>query len=86
MAVARFVNWPDTLAELVERTLDDRLIRSGTTFGPAYKIMPTGERGSKAKSVGNLLDHLWTGRTILRPQPGDTLAVACEARGAARTW
>jgi 5-hmdU DNA kinase-like protein len=84
MAVARFVNWPDTLAELgwpvpwdlahFEHTIEDRLGRGETTFGPAYKIMPPGQRGSKAKSVGNLLDHLWAGRLVLRPRPGEKLA------------
>ena len=92
MCVARFVNWPDTLAELdypvpwnpkkFIKVLHDRKARSEKVFTGAYMISAGGVVNgmSKAEYVAHsVLTPLWQSRKTLRPQPGTTLNAWHEA-------
>jgi len=86
MAVARFINWPDTLDELgfpvpwdrehFKRVLSDRMQRGEVTFGPAYKITG-GRNGTISHVADDVLNRLWRSREHMSPQPGTTLAAYC---------
>src|SRR5262249_11706029 len=83
MAVARYVNWPDTLAELgyplpwdrehFIAVLEERARRGHTTWGSAYNIPNAGRSVSKAVHIADVLDGLWQARNTLRPKLGDSL-------------
>jgi hypothetical protein len=82
MAVARFVNWPATMAELDypvpwdrERfvaVITGRMARGETCFGPAYNISNGGESVPKASHIAGVLSKLWARRKVLQPKPEDT--------------
>lgn len=85
MAVARFVNWPDTLAELgwpvpwdavaFRRILGERQARGDKVFGDAYNIPNGGKTSPKVMHVADaILTPLSAGRLMLRPRPGEKLA------------
>jgi alpha-glutamyl/putrescinyl thymine pyrophosphorylase clade 1 len=86
MAVARFVNWPDTLAELAwpvvrwdaeifKDLLGHRQARGDKVFGDAYNIPNGGKTTPKVTHVADaILTPLWAGRLILRPKSGEKLA------------
>jgi alpha-glutamyl/putrescinyl thymine pyrophosphorylase clade 1 len=84
MAVARFVNWPDTLQELgypvpwdrehFITVLQARARRGWKVWGPAYNISNGGKSVSKAEYVAGVLDGLWKSHEALRPKPGERLA------------
>jgi len=83
MAVARLVNWPDTLAELGypvpwdrERfiaTLRTRAARGEKVWGDAYNISNAGRSLPKVDVVAGELDAVWERRKVLRPRPDDSL-------------
>jgi hypothetical protein len=88
MAVARFVNWPETLDEIgypvprnrdhFKRVLSARMVRGETTFGPAYVIPNGGSTKAKIDYIADdVLDRLWRARAHMSPQPGTTLATYC---------
>jgi hypothetical protein len=84
MAVARLVNWPDTLAELgypvpwdrshFIKVITDREARGEKRWGPAYNISNNGSTAPKHEHIAGVLGGLWQARTALRPQRGETLA------------
>jgi len=80
MAVARLVNWPDTLAALGWPVPWDRQHfvavlggRAGKTWGDAYNISNGGRSAPKVKVVAGVLNNLWNRRASLRPRVGDSL-------------
>lgn len=86
MVVARFVNWPDTLAELGYPVPSDpkhflavmaaRATRGATCFGPAYNISNGGKSTPKPQHlVEQVFAPLWSplARNRLRPKDDDTL-------------
>jgi hypothetical protein len=84
MVVARFVNWPETLAEIgwpvpweperFLRVMARRKEYGELCFGPAYIVSTNGRKMSKAEYVTvEVLQPLWQGRERLRPKPGDSL-------------
>ena len=90
MAVARLVNWPDTLAELgypvpwdrdhFVTVLQAREVRSDQLFGGAYIIPGGGKSGKgvpKIEHIAGVLDALWTRRKQLRPREDDLLLGFC---------
>jgi len=96
-AVARYVNWPDTLAILEYpipwskshflKTLQDIEARGGKVWTGAYIVSTNGVKMSKPEYVANLLDNLWQQRDKIRPTKDDTLEsfyrrlVACNGVG-----
>lgn len=84
MAVARFINWPDTLAEIGYPVPWDRghflavmadRKRRGKVYGPAYTIYAgKGYADKPTFQVERLFGPLWEARAYLRPKPGDTFA------------
>ena len=84
MAVARFTNWPDTMAELgypvpwkreyFIAMLQDRAARGEKVFNEAYNITNGGQSVPKAQHVASVLDKLWAARNTLRPRPDERLA------------
>ena len=84
MAVARFVNWPDTLQELgypvpwdkehFVLVLQTRAARGEKMFSEAYKISNSGKSVPKVGHVAGVLDRLWQARKALRPKCGQRLA------------
>ncbi len=83
MAVARLVNWPDTLAEIgypvpwndshFVRTLED--LRGTKVFTGAYMIPGGPAKMSKPFYLATgVLGPMWERRDYIRPQAGDTLA------------
>lgn len=76
MAVARFVNWPDTLQEIglpipwipkkFIRVLESRKAAGEKVFTGAYLIAPGGI-GSKIEYVASILSYLWAHRKQIRP-------------------
>lgn len=84
MAVARWVNWPDTLAEVgfplpwnpkkFIKVLHDRRDRGEKVWTGAYMIGTQGNAMDKAKFIAEgVLTPLWSNRKNLRPREGDTL-------------
>jgi hypothetical protein len=86
MVIARFVNWPDTLAELgypvpwePERFLNvvhSRKERGEVCFGAAYNISNGGSKAPKGEHLVNtVFAPLWQplARRRLRPREDDTL-------------
>jgi alpha-glutamyl/putrescinyl thymine pyrophosphorylase clade 1 len=86
MVVARFVNWPDTLAELgypvpwdpehFLKGMNARKARGEVCFGPAYNISNGGKKTAKAEHlVLQVFAPLWgpLARKRLRPRDDDTL-------------
>jgi alpha-glutamyl/putrescinyl thymine pyrophosphorylase clade 1 len=83
MAVARLVNWPDSLAaigfplpwnrERFTAALQARMAEGHTTWGPAYNISNAGKRLPKVDVVAGELDALWARRKQLRPRAEDSL-------------
>jgi hypothetical protein len=84
MAVARFVNWPDTLAEVgypvpwdAARFLGvmrDRKARKEKVFTGAYMVRADRGHGDKAEYQANcVFTPLWEGRERMRPRPGERL-------------
>jgi hypothetical protein len=81
MAVARYVNWPDTLAALgypvpwdreqFVAVLDAR--RKGKVWGAAYNISNGGKSEPKIQHVTGVLDGLWNRRARVRPRADDSL-------------
>ena len=85
MAVARFVNWPDSLAELgfpapwtpdhFKRVLRARAAGDEKVFGGAYIVGNGGEEKPKIEYIAdNVLTPLWRYRDYWRPKRGDKLA------------
>ena len=86
MTIARFVNWPDTLAELgfpvpwdpehFLAVMHARKARRETCFGPAYNISNGGSNAPKAEHlVQKVFTPLWgpLTRKRLRPRDDDPL-------------
>lgn len=84
MAVARWVNWPDTLAEIglplpwnpkkFISALEKRKALGEKVWTGAYMIGTQGNAMDKAKFIAEgVLQPLWDNRKELRPQPGTTL-------------
>ena len=85
MCVARFVNLPDTLAEIgypvpwhpehFLAVMAERKRRGKTVYGPAYTIFAgKGYADKPTFQAERLFGPLWEARTYLRPKPEDTLA------------
>ena len=86
MVVARFVNWPDTLAELgfpvpwePERFLsvmEARRARGAPLYGPAYMIRADNRtsRPTPEYQAADVFGPLWRDRERMRPRRGETLA------------
>jgi alpha-glutamyl/putrescinyl thymine pyrophosphorylase clade 1 len=80
MAVARLVNWPDTLEALGwpvpwdrERFVAVLGGRAGKVWGDAYNISNGGRSAPKAEVVADRLSSMWNRRASLRPRAGDSL-------------
>jgi len=84
MAVARLVNWPDTLEEIgypvpwnpkkFIKVMHDRKKRREKVFSGAYIVSTNGNAMDKAEYLAtHVLTPLWRDRNRLRPQKGDTL-------------
>jgi hypothetical protein len=86
MMVARFVNWPATLAEIgfpvpwdAEKfmtVMKSRKARGAKSYGGAYMIRADSGnpgRSTSAYQVTQMFNPYWNQREILRPRPGDTL-------------
>jgi hypothetical protein len=85
MAVARFVNWPESLAAIgyptpwdaaaFKRILGERQASGEKVFGDAYNIPNGGKTTPKIEHVADaILTPLRAGRLILRPRHGQKLA------------
>lgn len=85
MAVARWINWPETLAEIgfpipwspykVIRTMKARRNRGDKVWTGAYLIGTQGNAKDKIEFIVlDILDRLYKQRQFLRPVKGDTLA------------
>ncbi|MEY9401743.1 hypothetical protein ABIF66_002944 [Bradyrhizobium japonicum] len=88
MALARFINWPDTLDELgyptewdrehFKKVLSSRMQRSEQVFGPAYVIPNGGSSKPKIDYLAeNILNRLWRARHHMALKHGVTLAAYC---------
>jgi hypothetical protein len=88
MAVARYINCPDTLDELgypvpwdrdhFKRVLTARMQRGEQVFGAAYVIPNGGSSKAKIDYIADdVLNRLWRSREHMSPQPGTTLAAYC---------
>ena len=88
VAVARFVNWPETLADLgypvpwdpehFLAVLNARKARVETCFGPAYNISNGGSSTPKAEHIAQqVFAPLWSRREKLRPCGNDSLLSYC---------
>jgi hypothetical protein len=83
MAVARLVNWPDTMAALgypvpwnrehFLAVLQARAAEGEKVWGAAYNISNNGQSLPKVEVVAGELDALWARRKQLRPKEDDTL-------------
>jgi hypothetical protein len=85
MSVARFVNWPDTLAQLgyplpwrADAFLDvmaDRERRGAKRWGDAYMIRADRRvnRGKAEYQATEVFSPLWNARARVRPRPDDSL-------------
>ncbi len=85
MAVARWVNWPDTLAQIgfpvpwrpkkFIDVINKRRNRGEKVWTGAYMIGTQGNAKDKPLFIAeNVLQPLWDNRHKLRPRDGDTLA------------
>lgn len=85
MVIARFVNWPDTLAELgypvpwrpehFLSVMAGRKARGEKCYGNAYMIRADRQHTDKATyQVEQVFDPLWRARNRPRPKQGDCLA------------
>jgi hypothetical protein len=89
MVVARFVNWPDTLAQIgypvpwrpdhFLQVMAARKAGRQTCYNIAYTIHADNRRDQKyldvpSYQVAEVFDPLWRARERLRPKEGDTLA------------
>lgn len=82
MCVARFCNWPESLAEIgypipwdrerFIRVLEDRKRRGWKVFTGAY-VIAAGPGDSKIKYIASILDELWEEREFNKPELTDTL-------------
>jgi hypothetical protein len=84
MVVARFVNWPATLAEIgfplpwnrehFLAVMAARAARGDKLYGPAYMIHADQNYATTAEyQAANVFTPLWKARERLRPTPGLTL-------------
>ena len=86
MVVARFVNWPDTLAELgfpipwnpthFLQVMAERKARKAKLYTGAYMIRADSGnpgRGTAEYQVAEMFDPFWARRKELRPSAGDSL-------------
>jgi hypothetical protein len=83
MAVARLVNWPDSMAALgypvpwnrehFIATLTDRAAHGEKVWGEAYNISNAGKSLPKVQVVAGVLDALWAWPKVLRPRQDDSL-------------
>jgi len=83
MAVARLVNWTDSLAAIgypvpwdrghFIAVLQARAARGEKVWGDAYNISNGGQSVPKVEHVAGVLDKLWARRKPLRPRPDDSL-------------
>ncbi|MCK1409545.1 nucleotide kinase domain-containing protein [Bradyrhizobium sp. 76] len=87
MALARLINWPDTLDELgylvpwnrehFKNVLSSRMQRGQLVFGPAYVIPNGGSSKPKVDYLADAILHrLWKAREHMSPR-GGTLAAYC---------
>lgn len=84
MAVARLINWPDTLQHLrplpwnpdhFRKVMDTRMAAGVQSFGPAYIVSTNGKSMPKPLYLADyVLQPLWEARAQARPHAGDTLA------------
>jgi hypothetical protein len=87
MCVARFVNWPDTLADVgfpvpwdparFVKVMAARAARRDKVYGGAYMIRADNKnpgRPTAEYQVEEVFDPLWSARERLRPREVDTLA------------
>jgi hypothetical protein len=88
IAMARLINWPDTIDELCypaswdrehfKRVLTSRMQRGDQTFGPAYVIPNGGNSISKVNYLADMiLNRLWRARFHMSPTQGETLRSYC---------
>lgn len=86
MVVARFVNWPDTLADLgyewvvpwtperFLRVMAERKTAKKKVYTGAYMVRADREHSDKAAyQEAVVFTPMWEARERLRPKPGDTL-------------
>jgi hypothetical protein len=84
MAIARFVNWPDTLEEMgfplpwdpehFISVLHDRRRRNEKVYSGAYIVSTNGHAMDKAEYLANfVIQPIWDNRIDVRPKKGDTL-------------
>ena len=83
MAVARLVNWPDTMTVLgypvpfdgdhFITVLQTRAAEGAKVWGEAYNISNAGKSLPKVAVVSSVLYGLWARRKQLRPKEDDTL-------------
>jgi 5-hmdU DNA kinase, helical domain len=83
MAVARLVNWPDSLdaigypvpwnREHFVTVLQARAAEGAKVWGEAYNISNAGKSLPKVEVVASALDKLWARHKVLRPRPDDSL-------------
>jgi hypothetical protein len=84
MAIARFVNWPDTLEEMgfplpwdpehFVSVLHDRRRRNEKVYSGAYIVSTNGHAMDKAEYLANfVIQPIWDNRIDVRPKKGDTL-------------
>jgi hypothetical protein len=86
MAIARLINWPDTLAELkfpipwkpmhFMKVLNNRRACGEKVYTGAYMIHADGEQGYSKPDYQALkvFNPMWKQRAEIRPRDGDTLA------------
>jgi alpha-glutamyl/putrescinyl thymine pyrophosphorylase clade 1 len=85
MVVARFVNWPDTLAEIgypvpwvpghFLAVMTARKARGEKVYGDAYMIRADRQHKDKAAyQIEAVFKPLWRARERIRAQPGDRLS------------
>jgi len=84
MSVARYVNWPGTLAEIgfpipwnprrFKLTLARRTREGQKVFTGAYVVHSRGRQPKAVYLADHVLSPLWKDRAKIRPKKGDTLA------------
>jgi hypothetical protein len=88
MVVARWVNWPDTLAEVgfpipwkpekFISVLNRRKAAGEKIIGGAYMITTHGDKRVLPEFLTELLTDIWERRAELRPRKNDTLDSFCQ--------